>query len=897
MDSHETTEVFQAEYIPKQTPPKTEYLVEKGNMRASLSSYPPLGEVTVVPSAKVLFTVSLETDERRISEAWQVALWHSANNGSWKELALNRTTNNSARPAILQNVAKEGFSPHRIYFSGTLDIEENTSFTLKFRSRREQSWKWAKEQQGVQDGTIIVEQSWNAVDEIDDLEELIGELNPAFETKKVQSQTPNTSVWSLGASIAAARDDESTFADLKFGKPWKGAFIKWFALVRIWTPWLCPRQGRNNFGLDKEGILCSFLNSRGRHLVLLAISGVEDVLTTFASDGQGNVILKVRNDDDKDGTARVVVALGDDFESANAAAMYHARSIVSGFERITGEQQKEIEAAKEGVDARWMENWFDGLTYCTWNGLGQQLTEGKVFEAVDTLAAHNINITNLIIDDNWQALDYRGHGQFQHGWSQFDADPKTFPSGLKEVVSKIRSKHTNIQHIAVWHALWGYWGGLDPTGTLAKTYKTVETARVDDQRRNLPLGGKVTVVAKEDVPRFYDDFYAFLTSCGIDAVKTDAQFMFDTLKYAGARADLFTTYLDAWMIASLKHFSIKAISCMSQTPQILFHSQLPTNRPAILVRNSDDFFPDVAASHPWHVWTNAHNALLTSHLNILPDWDMFQTVHDYSGFHAAARCVSGGPIYFTDVPGEHDLALIDQMTGPTPRGKTVIFRPSVVGKSLDQYVGYDDEVLLKVGTYHGAAVTGTSILGIFNTSPRPLTELFPLSRFPGTVEAQYYVVRSHSTGDITEPMQIVDPLSLISISLGIRGYEILSAYPLRGFVRKEETLWLASLGLLGKMTGAAAVVSTKMELSENGKIGIEASFKALGVVGFYISTLPTLSLKDGMIATILGNVVPVDCIRILGSVLEIDVPKVWKDLDLNSGWSNEVVVKLYINQT
>jgi hypothetical protein len=84
--------------------------------------------------------------------------------------------------------------------------------------------------------------------------------------------------------------------------------------------------------------------------------------------------------------------------------------------------------------------------------------------------------------------------------------------------------------------------------------------------------------------------------------------------------------------------------------------------------------------------------------------DRFQTVHDYSGFHAAARCVSGGPIYITDVPGKHDFNLISQMTGPTPRGKTVILRTSVVGKSLDQYNGYDDDNLLLVGTYNGMSL-------------------------------------------------------------------------------------------------------------------------------------------------------------------------------------------------
>lgn len=185
--------------------------------------------------------------------------------------------------------------------------------------------------------------------------------------------------------------------------------------------------------------------------------------------------------------------------------------------------------------------------------------------------------------------------------------------------------------------------------------------------------------------------------------------MLDTLVSAKDRRDLIPAYQDAWSISTLRHFSVKAISCMSQTPDILFHSQLPTNHPPILVRNSDDFLPEVATSHPWHVWNNAHNALFTQHLNLLPDWDMFQTVHDYSGFHAAARCVSGGPIYITDVPGQHNIELINQMTGTTPRGKTVIFRPSVIGKSLDAYNDYNDDALLLVGTYHGEFSTSTML--------------------------------------------------------------------------------------------------------------------------------------------------------------------------------------------
>jgi alpha-glucosidase (family GH31 glycosyl hydrolase) len=187
----------------------------------------------------------------------------------------------------------------------------------------------------------------------------------------------------------------------------------------------------------------------------------------------------------------------------------------------------------------------------TWNALGQRLTEEKVLRAVTTLAENNINVTNFIIDDNWQSIDYRGDGQFQHGWVEFEAERNAFPNGLKGMVTKIREKHPSIQHIAVWHALLGYWGGLAPDGKLAKTYKTVEVVREDAKRRNLPLGGKLVAVAKEDVPKFYDDFYRFLSSCGVDAVKTECESL--ALFYSVRRfADLETVHNSCWIPSSLQ---------------------------------------------------------------------------------------------------------------------------------------------------------------------------------------------------------------------------------------------------------------------------------------------------------------------------------------------------------
>ncbi|KAI8160041.1 putative galactinol--sucrose galactosyltransferase 6 [Colletotrichum sp. SAR 10_70] len=823
-------------------------------MKAIIQSYPPLGQFTQVSTGQLTVTAVLEIPASRADEPWEVALWHSIDGGEeWAEVALRRIPDADS-PTTLQAVPDH---VRRFFFSASLSVNKTLQFTLKFRHSDADSWRWTRDELGVGDGNVVVSTAPVLQSVSERLEDIVTGFNPAWNVKSLMSQCPGTRLWSLETGIDAVDSDESKLA---------------------------------NISLD--AVLCSFLSSEGKHLVFLAVSGVNNVLSVFRHDDAGQISVHARNDGSSSENAKILVAIGDNFESANAAVMYQARHYVITEKKASNELQAEMKAIEEGVKPEWMENWYDGLGFCTWNALGQRLTDEKVFDAVDKLAENNIKVTSLIIDDNWQTIDYRGHGQFQHGWCEFEAEPKAFPKGLKATVAHIREKHPHIQHIAVWHALLGYWAGISPDAKIAKEYKTVEIVREDAERRNLPLGGKMTVVAKEDVDKFYNDFYKFLVDCGIDGVKTDAQFMTDTWFSATARRELIDAYLDAWTISSLRHFSIKAISCMSQTPQILFYNQLPRNKPAILCRNSDDFFPEIPASHPWHVWTNAHNSLLTQHLNILPDWDMFQTVHDYSGFHAAARCVSGGPIYITDVPGQHNLDLIKQMTGLTIRGKTVIFRPSVIGKTIDPYTGYDDDGLLKIGCYHGKAVTGTPILGVFNISARSLTEIIPLSSFAGVLPSMRYVVRAHSSGRVSSPVTPGTPASALTTSVDVRGYEIFTAYPLSSFDSESKgKVWTANLGLVGKMTGAAAIVNSDFLLRHDGKVELKTRLKALGVLGLYISKLPELTIHDDFLVTIQNSVIPVSAVSVCKNddkVLEIDIEKAWEEMGLHPGWSNEV---------
>ncbi|KAJ4297296.1 hypothetical protein N0V88_004214 [Collariella sp. IMI 366227] len=523
-------------------------------MAPFIGTYPPLGNVTQLQDPHVDFQAVLEVPKEQAKDSWQLSLWHSDSKGEWTETQVLLVTS-GVQPTDLHEASEE---TARLYFRTELTVQSSLNFTIKFRQGSEHDWRWVRDEQGVDDGTVIINAngSQNGPEELPDI---IKGLNPDLKWKSHASQSPKTQLWSIEAAVNAAKEDEST-------------------------------HGKSSFQLDKDAMLCSFLSPKGKHLVFLGVSDVNDVTTLFKSGDSGHLNLYIRNDNSVSTTATALVAVGDDIESAIAAVMYHARTLLTAATADVAEAVAEVTPQSE-LKPAWYEKWYDGLGYCTWNSLGQELTEEKVLKALDTLAENNINISSLIIDDNWQDIDYRGDGQWQYGWNDFEAEPKTFPRGLKALVSDIRSKHRNIQHIAVWHALLGYWAGLAPNGPLAKRYKTVTVTRNDTEPSQLPIDGLMTLVAPSDIPTFYNDFYHFLSSSGIDGVKTDGQYMIDTLTSPPPAAPSFP----------------------------------PTSTPGRSPPSGTSRAASSLAS-PQHP----------------PDWDMFQTVHDYAGFRRGRARGNGG---------------------------------------------------------------------------------------------------------------------------------------------------------------------------------------------------------------------------------------------------------------
>lgn len=338
------------------------------------------------------------------------------------------------------------------------------------------------------------------------------------------------------------------------------------------------------------------------------------------------------------------------------------------------------------------------------------------------------------------------------------------------------------------------------------------------------------VVDASNIDRFYNDFYAFLINAGIHGVKTDVQFALDAMTCADDRRDLITIYERAWSTAHLRYFDGKAMSCMSQTPQNLFAVQLPTQKVALMSRNSDDFFPNVPDSNPWHIFCNAHNALLTKYLNVLPDWDMFQSGAPWASYHAAARCLSGGPISITDEPGKTDVGLLNKITALTPHGQRLALRPSVVGRSANIFASCHDNAFCRIASYHGAARTGASFMGFFNLHPHASCELVHLRDFMGVEDGLRYVARAERSGKISKSMTRDDTNAVMAIELPGHGWDIITVYPTTSFVvpsntnstaqpptataasQRETTIELASLGLTSHFTGAAAQLSSSARL-------------------------------------------------------------------------------------
>lgn len=204
-------------HVPKQKKPPTT------NMGASVSVFPPLGQVTQVQKETIRISALLQVpaDQAERSPSWEVALWHSTGDDTWTETLLSPAANNRT-PSTLQHVDS---SVSRLWFEGQLSIQELLHFTVKFRSGPDQDWRWARDEQGMGDGTIIVNRISTTDALPDDFSMILKGCDQKAKVKSCQSQCPGTRLWSLEVAADAVKGDDSALTDVDLGIPF-GGFLR-----------------------------------------------------------------------------------------------------------------------------------------------------------------------------------------------------------------------------------------------------------------------------------------------------------------------------------------------------------------------------------------------------------------------------------------------------------------------------------------------------------------------------------------------------------------------------------------------------------------------------------------------------------------------------------------------
>ncbi|WOL15804.1 stachyose synthase [Canna indica] len=248
-------------------------------------------------------------------------------------------------------------------------------------------------------------------------------------------------------------------------------------------------------------------------------------------------------------------------------------------------------------------------------------------------------------------------------------------SGLKAFIKDLKTTFRGLDDVYVWQALCGAWGGVRPGSThLDSKLVPVKlspglTGTMDDLAVDKIVEGGIGIVRPDQAADLYDSVHCHLSKAGVSGVKVD---VIHTLEYVceeyGGRVELAKAYYDGLSKSVVKNFNgTGIISSMQQCNDFFFLGTWQVS----MGRTGDDFWFEDPNGDPlgvyWlqgaHMINNSYNSLWMGQF-IQPDWDMFQSDHACSKFHAASRAICGGPIYVSDSLDKHNFDLLKKLVFP-----------------------------------------------------------------------------------------------------------------------------------------------------------------------------------------------------------------------------------------
>ncbi len=442
------------------------------------------------------------------------------------------------------------------------------------------------------------------------------------------------------------------------------------------------------------------------------------------------------------------------------------------------------------------------LGWCTWNAFYKEVNEEGVLEGLESFQKGGLLPKFMILDDGWQ--DYDGYYL-----NDFSPDKKKLPGGLAPLIQKAKERF-GIRIFGVWHAFLGYWWGPHPEKPISQKYRTLKNRVVSVFSKD-GSPDLLCPIVPEDIGKFYEDFHAYLREQGVDMLKVDNQGAFEfQIDGKLGRFGTFKAYHDALQKTTSEKFSKNLINCMSNVSDVAFNLHTSNGW-----RNSLDYYPaaDTAAQQS-HVHQNAMNALWSSSF-AWPDWDMFQTHAPHAEFHAAARAVSGGPVYVSDVPGQQNFALLRKMA--LADGTALLCdRPALPARDSIFLDCWNEPHLLKIHNRKGAL----GVIGVFHCCRNADTASgdFSPADIPD-IGGERFAVYAHNA----RTLRVMDANEREKIMLHRTGFEIFTVAPLQaGF---------AALGLAEKFNSAATLLGVTEE-ADGWRVGLAEAGLAVFCVPF-----------------------------------------------------------------
>ena len=351
----------------------------------------------------------------------------------------------------------------------------------------------------------------------------------------------------------------------------------------------------------------------------------------------------------------------------------------------------------------------DQFGWCTWDAFYQEVSQDKVASGLESFRKGGIQLRLLILDDGWQSVRKRPSGETR--LTAFAANAK-FPGGLAPMVRMAKEEY-GVDTFLVWHALNGYWGGVDEDLMAEYDVRPVPRRFAPGILHHRPMmdtqwwGETVGLVSGKAIYRFFQDYHRDLRKQGVDGVKVDTQATIEGIAAGeGGRVRLMRCYHEALEGSVNTHFDGNLINCMSCANDMLY-AALNSN----ITRTSTDFWPNKPESHGEHLYVNALVSLWFGEF-VHPDWDMFQSGHEMGEFHAMGRAVSGSPVYVSDKPDTHNFDVLRKLV--LQDGS--VLRSPFPGRPTRDCLFHDptkEDVLLKIFNRNESQLP-CGVVGVFN---------------------------------------------------------------------------------------------------------------------------------------------------------------------------------------